>query len=168
MDNLRYVALGLIVVAVDLRFEGIDFLTDALGWVVAGASLAGLAQLHAGFRVAAFACLAGLVAWAGDPWLGIDQDITSSVEYVAQTVVAFAVCTALMSVVPKRRRTADLIRWWDLALSIFIAVLAAALDGETSVTPLVLLLIVPVVWVFVAFLVLLFRCAREQPATASA
>ena len=33
---------------------------------------------------------------------------------------------------------------------------------------LVLLLIVPVVWVFVAFLVLLFRCAREQPATASA
>jgi hypothetical protein len=158
------------VIVVDLRFDGVDFATDAFGWALALHGLVALSRLHVGFRVAGAAAACGLVAWAADPWLGVDRDLASSVEGVAQTVIVFATCTALMTLVPDRRRTADLIRWWDLGLGLAVLAIGFLMEGQSGSDAafLVLLLIVPVFVVYIAFLVLLFRCAPLTPRAATA
>lgn len=169
MGELKLLGAGLLVVALDLRLNGVDFLTDVVGWVMAIVALLSLAKLHGGFLVAAFAAGVGLVAWAANPWLGVDQDVAATAETVAQTVLVFASCTALMALVPQQRRTADQIRWWDLGLALLATALGWALEGtDDGAAFLVLLLIVPVLGVYIWFLVLLFRCANEEPAAASA
>ena len=168
MRELKMLGVGLIIVALDLRIDGFDVLTDAVGWVMALVGLFSLAKLHGGFLVAAFAACAGLLAWAANPWLGVSQDVATMAETIAQTVLVFATCTALMTLVPAQRRTADLIRWWDLGLGIVVTLLGWALEGaDSGPALLVLLLIVPVIGVYIWFLVLLFRCAEEEPVPAS-
>ena len=165
MDNLRWVAIGLIVVAIDLRFNGADIVTDGVGWLVALVGLLALTKLHGGFRVAAVAAAVGGVAWAGDPWLHLDQDLASWGEIAAQTVVVFAMCTALMDLVPEKRESANQIRWADLALGLLAALLGALFEGQYDAGPalLILLLVIPALVVYVCFLVLVFRCARIDP-----
>ena len=171
MDNLRWVGIGLIVVFVDLRFNGADFVSDSVGWVVAAVALFSLAPLHRLFGVSAAAAVVGLFSWAADPWLGVDQEPASVAEILAQTVIVFATCTALMELVPDKRDSANLIRWLDLGLGLLALALGAAFEGETGggAVVLVLLLVIPALAVYVAFLVLLFRCARlsPEPATGS-
>jgi hypothetical protein len=124
-----------------------------------------LSRLHPGFQAGAVAALVGCIAWAGDPWLGLDRDLAALAEGAAQTVIVFGCCTALMTLVPEKRGSADRIRWWDLGLGLFVVLVTALLDGDqgTGLAPLVLLLIVPVFVVYIAFLVLLFRCAPLAP-----
>jgi len=170
MGELRWVGSGLLLVFVDLRFNGVDFATDSVGWVLAAAGLFALQRWHAGFGLGGAAAVVGFLAWAGDPWLGVDQGIASTVETVAQTVIVFATCTALMVLVPEKRRSADLIRWWDLGLglvALLVGFLFAGEEGGVAVL-LVLTLVVPVLVVYVAFLVLLFRCAPFTPEGATA
>lgn len=165
MGELRWVGFGLVLVVVDLRFNGIDFATDAVGWVLAAAGLTSLQRWHAGFGVGAAAAALGFLAWAADPWLGLEQGIASTLEGVAQTVIVFTTCTALMALVPEKRRSAELIRWWDLGLGLVVLAISLLLEGQSSndAAVLVLLLIVPVFVVYIAFLVLLFRCAPLAP-----
>ena len=163
MDDLRWVAIGLIIVAVDVRIDGIDVVTDALGWVVTLVALVSLAGLHPGLRLAAVAAAVGLAAWAANPWLGVDQDAAAVAETVAQTAVVFAVCTALMHLVPDKRTAANLIRWGDLALIAVAALAARAFDGQDDAAALVIPLVVMGITVFVCFLVLLFQSSRLPP-----
>jgi hypothetical protein len=165
MGELRLVAFGLIVVVVDLRFNGVDIATDIAGWALAGVGLTTLSRLHEGFQVAAVATVVGAVAWAGDPWLGIDRGLAAVAESVAQTVIVFACCTALIALVPEKRSSADQIRWWDLGLGVVVLAAVTLLEGREAplVTPLLILAIVPVFVVYIAFLVLLFRCAPLAP-----
>ena len=171
MDNLRLVAVGLAVVAVDLRFNGADIVTDGIGWVLAFVGLLALARLHGGFQVAAVAAAVGGISWAGDPWLGIDRDLASWGEVAAQTVVVFAMCTALMTLVPEKRESANRIRWADLGLGLVAVLVGAMFEGTYDAGPalLILLLVIPALVVFVCFLVLLLRCAplAPQPVAAS-
>jgi hypothetical protein len=110
MGALKLLGVGLVVVALDLRLNGVDFLTDVVGWVLALVALLSLAKLHAGFLVAAVAAGGGLVAWAANPWLGVSQDAAGVAETVSQTVLVFATCTALSS-----RATSDA---YDVLLSV--------------------------------------------------
>lgn len=171
MDSLRTVAVGLIIVAVDLRFNGADIITDGIGWLVAFVGLLGLAKLHGGFQMALVATAVGGLAWAGDPWLGVDRDLASWGELAAQTVVVFAMCTALMSLVPAKSESANTIRWADLALGLLAVLVGAMFEGQYDAGPalLILLLIIPALVIYVCFLVLLFRCAplTPEPAVAS-
>jgi hypothetical protein len=140
-----------------------------VGWVVAALGLLSLSDLHRGLRIAGAAAAVGLLAWAADPWLGVDQGLAAIVEVVAQTVIVFATCTALMELVPAKRESANLIRWWDLGIGLVVMLFTVLLDGTRGSAPglliLVLLLVVPALVVYVAFLVLLFRCAGSDPAT---
>ena len=170
MGELRWVGIGLLVVFVDLRLNGVDFVTDSVGWVVAAAGLFSLRRWHTLFGISGAAAVVGFLAWAADPWLGVDQGTASVVEGIAQTVVVFATCTALMDLVPERRSTADLIRWWDLGLGVVALLVGALFAGEEGggAVLLVLLLVIPALVVYVAFLVLLFRCAPVTPRAATA
>lgn len=170
MGELRWVGLGLLVVFVDLRFNGVDFVTDLVGWVLAAAGLFSLQRWHSLFGIGGAAAVVGFLAWAADPWLGVDQGIASTLEGVAQTVIVFTTCTALMALVPEKRRSADLIRWWDLGLGLAVLAISFLMEGQSGSDAafLVLLLIVPVFVVYIAFLVLLFRCAPLAPRAATA
>ena len=93
---------------------------------------------------------------------------------VSQTVLVFATCTAIMAVLPERARTANLIRWWDLGLSLLAGVMTLAFRGTyTSLDDAgAALLVIPVVIValgiYVWFLVLLWRCGGDEPAAQAA
>lgn len=165
MGDLRWVAWGLIIVAVDLRFEGADIATDAVGWLVALGGSMSLAKLHGGFQVSAAAAVVGLAAWAGDPWLGVDRDLASLAELAAQTTIGFATCTAIMALMPEKRASADRLRWWNLGLGLLALTLAALFHDEAGngVFLMILLVVIPAIVVYIGFLVLLFRCARLQP-----
>jgi hypothetical protein len=163
VDDLRFLGIGLIVVAVDLRFNGIDIATDAVGWLVALGSLLSLGKRHLGFRVSGIAAGIGLAAWAADPWLGVDRELAELVELVAQTTIVFATCTALMALVPAKASSANLIRWLDLGIGVVALLAIAALRDSAAAAALVIPLVVVGLGVFVAFLVLVFRCAEIDP-----
>lgn len=163
MENLRWVGIGMIIVALDLRFNGIDFATDAVGWVIALLGLLALAKMHPGFAISTAGAGVGLVAWAAHPWLGVGKDVAELAELVAQTSIVFATCTALMSLVPQKRSSANVIRWADLGIGIVALLAIAALRDTDGAALLVVPLVLIGLGIFIAFLVLLFRCARLGP-----
>jgi hypothetical protein len=166
VGELRLVAFGLIVVLVDFRVDGLDLATDIFGWILAWFGFVMLSKLHGGFQAGAVAAVVGGVAWAGDPWLGLDRDLAALAEGAAQTVIVFGSCTALMTLVPEKRGSADQIRWLDLGLGCLVLLFTVLVDGQedsAAALVLVLLLIIPVFIVYIAFLVLLFRCAGLTP-----
>jgi hypothetical protein len=166
MTPLGAVVGGLVLVFVDLRLEGLDVVPDVLGWLLVLVGVSRLAGSHAGFAVAAGAAALGfLQSWGqltAEP-----TELLQGLEAVAQTVLVFATCTGLRGVVAdqRTRRTADLVRWWDVGLTALVVLVLAGfsvgLDGGAA-TPLLVLVIVAGVVVFLWFLVLLWA-NRDRP-----
>ena len=168
MSSLNLVAIGFLVVTFDLRVSGVDIATDGFGWGLALLGLALVARMHRGFAVAALAAAGGLVSWAAHPWLGVTQGSAEVAELVAQTVLVFATCTALMDLVPEKRRSAEKIRWADFGISLVgllgvAAISAGAPDDVDGLALLVIPLVLFALFVLACFIVLLFRCARTAP-----
>jgi O-antigen/teichoic acid export membrane protein len=163
MNPLRSLAWGMLLVMVDVRFDGVDILPDPLGWVIAGVAASTLARAHpagrSAFTVATAAAVAGLLPSLPD-WVGSDHPVIELVIAVAMFVVVFATCTALMVVVPQRRDSANKIRWWTLWIDLSAFVLIALAAEREDIAGLVVLAAVGALVIAVWFFVLLFGCAR--------
>ena len=152
---------GLLLVIFDVRL-GVDFLPDPLGWLMALVAAASLSRLHGAFRVVAAACGLGLVASVPD-WVGIGGAAVAIATTVAETLVVFATCTAIMALVPERRGRADALRWWDLGLTLALAVLSAVATEQPDLGVLAVAAGIADLVVFVCFVVLLFGAAKATP-----
>jgi len=128
MRASRLVGFGMLIVLVDLRYEGFDFVVDLVGWAMAYAGLRKLYVLDQAFRTAAgFAFLGAATAvaellppFAG--WLGV-------LETIAWAGVVIPACTGLLRVAERAgdRRIANYAR--RLRSAEFVAVVMALLIG---------------------------------------
>ncbi len=167
MEPLRTLAWGLLVVAVDLNVNQLDLVADPVGWGLVVLAAIRLRPLHPAFGAAVAAAVLGLVA-SVPAWLGVEGLPLTVALGLAQVGVLFAVCTALMDLVPARRSVAARLRVWGVVLPVALGVLlllVRAGDGPERV-PLVVLVVLAglaLVVVFVWFLVLLFQSSRLGP-----
>lgn len=161
---LRTVALALLLVLVDLRFDGFDVLPDPVGWAVAAVVLGRVAGLHRAFAVATAAAVVCLVVSV--PGTFTDRlGLLGAADTAATTVFVFAVCTAVRALVPSEAVSAGQLRWADLGLTaaLVVLLLLATLDPEVGILALVVGLCALVV--FVLFLLLLARVGRAADPT---
>jgi hypothetical protein len=168
MGTLRNLAWGLLVVAVDIKINQLDLLADPIGWAIALFALLKLRERHPTFGAASAAAALGLVVSVPD-WLGVHGMPITVPTGIAELGVIFAVCTALMDVVPAKRHVADQLRKWGLGLTVAFVPLALLVQADEGAGrgPLVILTIlagIGIAVVFVWFLVLLFQCSRLGPA----
>ncbi|GAB3771462.1 hypothetical protein FB382_000462 [Nocardioides ginsengisegetis] len=155
---LLMAAWGMGLVAIDFNINGLDLVPDPIGWALALMAALRLASRHAGFRWAAGA--AGLALLVSLPsWVGVSGAVLSVASYVASTGFVFAVCTALIALVPHRASGAQTIRWADVALTVLVP-LVAWTAGPGS-TPAVVLLVLAGLTVFVCFIVLMVQSSRD-------
>ncbi|MFC4784318.1 hypothetical protein ACT8ZV_07575 [Nocardioides sp. MAHUQ-72] len=164
LKPLSTMGFGMLLVLLDLRVDGLDLVPDPLGWLLALAAAGSLSRLHPAFPVVAVACGLGLVA-SGPDWVGRGGPVVAVEITVAETVVVFATCTAVMALLPERRGGANALRWWDLGLTLVLTVLLLVAAGEPDVGVLALLVGIAELVVFVCFIVLLFKAARATPPT---
>ena len=177
MTPMGRVALGLVVVGLDLTWEGFDVIPDPLGWAVAAMALGELATRHRWFGVAArcawAAALVSLVAWV--PVWGSPPDVPwvlSTLTTLLDVAVVVLVCSAFVDLLagpdPGAARQAAVIRWLDpvvavtglaltlWAVSTYPGAQPAGIDAG-PLTPLALVLVVLGLGVRVWFLVLVLR-----------
>lgn len=167
MTSLGMLVAGFLIVIADLRIKGFDLITDPIGWVLALVALAGLTRLHWGFTLAAASSVAGLIVSVGS----IQQPtegLLGTAESIVMTGVVFGTCSAILALSSsaRDRRAADVIRWVDLALTVFVVASSPWTPDEkvdvsgAAAFPLVALVILAlgvVIW----FLLLVWRVRRE-------
>jgi len=164
MRSLSTVAWGLILVVLDLTYDGVDVIPDPIGWLIALLALTSLSRVHPLFGTAAMACVAG-GAVSVPEWFSATGGFVTLTTAVAETVLLFATCTGIMAVVPQERRTANLLRWWDLGLTPILLVALVPRHAIEDLGALVLMVGLAQLVIFVLFVALLFRASRSpQPA----
>jgi len=159
---LRTMAWGLLLVIIDIRVEHVDLVPDPVGWVMALVAAQRLAARHAAFTAVLAACVVGLVCSVPD-WFGVTGELLTIPTAVAETVVVFATCVAIMALLPSRRGTANAVRWWDLELLLAGWLLVAVARNEPGAAVLVVALALAQLVVLVVFVVLLFGASKEHP-----
>jgi hypothetical protein len=168
---LRVVVLGLVMVVIDLRFNGFDFVPDPAGWVIVAMALAALTQRDGLFGLAAAAAalscllsLPDLVNPTTDTGLGLAQA-------VALEAVIFATCTGVMAVLPGRARIGNLIRWSSLIVAILVTGIGLAFGDENGGEPALAVVGVPLILVgvgiYIWFLVFLWQSSTDEPVQSS-
>jgi hypothetical protein len=166
---LRLLFWGLVMVVADVRINGLDLVPDPVGWLVALVAAVRLARWHRGFLLGAAGSVLGLVVSLPD-WVGGGPGWVQPATTVAETAVVFGTCTALVALLPERRTSANLVRWWDLGLMLVavLVVFPVAFDGEPPGLgavgmALALALGLATVVVFVCFCVLVLRASGDSP-----
>ena len=172
LGHLRLVFWGLVLVVVDLKAGGIDWVPDPLGWLLVFVGLLQLRALHVAFDLAA---AAGAVGCAVSTLVALDFHAPwlTSADTAATTGLVFATCTGLVRTYPREAVLANAVRWSDLALTLLLLPLTwwSGELGPAVVLVLVILLLDLVAFVF--FMVLLWKAsqaareAREIPAPAA-
>lgn len=173
MRPLATLAWGLLLVVLDLRVDGVDLLPDPIGWVIGAVAAHALfrsvgvsqPEVRRWFAATSVACAAAVLP-AAPEWVGVQQHpvITIAVS-IAETVVVFATCTGIMTVLPTRRATANVVRWSDLGTAAALSVLVGGAAMEPELAPLVLLAGLAALAVFAWFLILLFQAAKDPAST---
>lgn len=161
------VAAGLLLVMVDLRYNGFDLLHDPVGLVMAAVALSSLRPVHHGFRVAGLAAWLAVIPAVLDMIGGEGLPITLSM-LLAILVLEVATCTAIMDTCPARASSARTIRTLSIGLTgvLLLSPALVALD-QSFVVVLVgvgLVTLAVAVW----FLVLLYVVAMGVGSEASA
>jgi len=159
---LGTMAQGLLLVIIDIRIQHVDLVPDPIGWVMALVACQRLVAQHVAFKAVTAACVVGLVCSLPD-WVGVTGALLTVPVAVAETVVVFATCSAVMALLPARRSTANALRWWDLGLLVAGLLVVAVARREPDVDLAVVVLAVTQLVVFIWFVVLLFRASREHP-----
>ena len=166
MERLRVVAWGLLVVVLDLNVDQLDLIPDPIGWAMVLLAVWDLRRLHPAFSAGAAAAAVGLVV-SVPAWVGAQGWPISVASGLAEVVVLFSTCTALVALVPEKSEVADRLRWFAVGFVLFLGpVLLLVPDpfaSEALVVPVTVMVVVAAVGlviVFVWFLVLLFQCAR--------
>ena len=162
LGPLRATGIGMVLVVADFRFNGLDVLPDPLGWLTAVVAGFALGRVHPGFQVAT---VAAIVAAA----LAVPDAMTPNTGWlaVADTVVAcvfiVATCTAIAATSARRARTASLLRWWYLGLTLAGLVVGQVATASLAWEPLVVAMAVTGLVVVLWFVVLLFQTAGDAP-----
>lgn len=169
MTGLGMLVAGFLVIIADLRINGLDLISDPIGWLFVLIGLAGLTRLHPGFTLAAISSIAGLVLSVGSI-TEAPGVLLGTLESVAMTGVVFGTCTAILalSAGERDRRAAQVIRWSDLALTAVGVVGFAAGEGDAdrvqvhgALAPVVIVLALTALVVGIWFLLLAWRVRRE-------
>ena len=169
MRPLATLAWGLLLVVLDFRIGGgVDLVPDPIGWVIGAVAAHNLFRsvgesrpdARRWFAVTSATCAAAVLP-AVPEWAGVQHPIILVAVSVAETVVVFAACTGIMSVLPTRRATANVVRWSNLGTAAALAVLVAGANVEPELAPLALLTGVAALAVLVWFLILLFQAAKD-------
>jgi hypothetical protein len=120
---MKLIGFGLLIVLVDLRYDGVDVIFDLVGWAMAYAGARKLYPLDKAFRAAAgFAFLGALLA-VGE--LLLRQDVPA-LEAIAWAGVAIPSCTGLLRITGDRR-VANYASW--LRSAVFVSVVMTLMIG---------------------------------------
>lgn len=159
-------AWGLLVVVLDLNIEQLDLIPDPIGWAMVLLAALDLRRLHPAFGAGAAAAALGLVGSVPE-WFGADGWPISVSTGLAQLVVLFSTCSALMVLVPEKSEMADRLRWFAAGFGVFLGPVLLLVPDPISSAPLVapvtfmvVIATLGLLMVFVLFVVLLFQCAR--------
>lgn len=191
MTPLRLVAVGLLVVGVDLNIGRVDLLLDPVGYALAVTGLSRVAAVHRGLAVARAAMVVGLVAsvlttllrrtvtvTSGDEFLSSTSShvheplVPSLVEAGALVVAVWWVCTALIAVLSTGVLVARA-RFLRVAVplvhggGLILAVGLQDADGGAGaglLGPVAVALALVGLVLFIWFVVVLLRAARENAA----
>ncbi|MDO8147308.1 hypothetical protein Q6350_02580 [Isoptericola sp. b515] len=126
MRPLQIVVGGLVIVVLDLRFDGFDVVVDLIGWILVVKALRLLAVRDRAFAVAAVGAVLGGLGSIVQlvPGLTVGAGVVSvlgAVETLALTVVVVAICTGIARVLahePQVVRHARILRATDVALTV--------------------------------------------------
>lgn len=168
MPPLARVALGLVIVVLDLRFEGVDLMPDPVGWALVLWGLVPLAGRHRGFGAGVAAALVGALLSVPQV-LAEPGEALGTLQAVVETVLVFGTCTAIGGLADEARvrTTANRIRWTDLGLTVVLTGLASLPVEQprdvTGVAALAVALGLATLVVMVWFLVFLLG-VRHRPA----
>jgi hypothetical protein len=167
MPPLGKLVVGLLLVIADFRIDGFDVVPDVIGWLVVLAGLLPLAGRSRGFAAAGAAAAVGVLL-ALPQLVAPPGPLPGFLEGVAETVMVFGTCTGVIALVtdPRVRRTANTIRWADLAVFAVGTVLGLGADGSLTVAGatagLLLVLVVVTLGIVVWFLVFVWS-QRHRP-----
>ena len=163
---MRVVAWGLLIIVFDLNIDRLDLIADPIGWAMVLYAAMELRRLHPAFEAGAAGAAVGLVVSVPE-WLGADGWPISVATGLAELVVLFSTCSALIALVPEKLEVADRLRWFAAGIVMFLGPVLLLVPDPIASAPLVLPVTIMVVVaavglviVFVRFLVLLFQCAR--------
>ncbi|MFX0539571.1 hypothetical protein ACQBAT_07675 [Ornithinimicrobium sp. Y1847] len=195
MNSLKLVAIGILVVAVDLNLGSFDLLFDPVGYLLVVLGLSRVADVHPWFGHARWAAVVGLLASIAGAVLRrtetftqgagsvtsttttvVENPFTSSVESIAQMVVAFGICTALIALSREQRVVgpARTLRWALPGVTLLgwlLSIAVTQLDGATIednamafaslVGAIAIVLVIVTLVLAIWFLIVLFRASRE-------
>ena len=172
MPSLAKVAWGLILVFVDLRFDGFDVVPDLVGWILVLAGITPLSKLSGWFAVAFWAGAAGLLA-AVVQLLEPTNAVGAILEGSAQMMVCVGITTAVIAMLPDEDlvRRARMVRGWSVGLGL-LGIAAVVLgprervEVDRALVPLLLVVVVAALALMVVWLRLLFALARHDPTPA--
>jgi hypothetical protein len=151
MSSLQTVAMGLVIVFLDVGPSGYDWVADPLGWVLVLMGLSPLRDLvpnHRGLRVTAWVCLAvSALTWPPSSVAHLDEGL-GWLFSLPTLAFCFLVCDAVMEVSPES--PAARFRWLRnaFALSVVLPLLLFVAElGWLTVPTAVLVVLANVVLV---------------------
>lgn len=127
---------GFLLVIMDFRINEIDLLPDVIGWPLMAWAASRLSGRSGWFAAVTAAGVVGFVVAATllalDP--GPVRHAADVARSAAEVVVVFGPCSGIraLSVSPATRRTAAIIRWLDLGLTVLACAVAVAVTGTLA------------------------------------
>jgi hypothetical protein len=151
---LGLVVAGFLLVLLDFRVAGFDFLPDSVGWLATVLGLVRLRERSGWFGVALAAAVVGVLVGVPVQFAEPEGPLLA-LSSVVETCLVFAVCSGVAEAVAtdeRVRRTAHLIRWLDLGLVVLLTGLAVLAPEPASILVLGVATLAVAVWflVFVA------------------
>lgn len=152
---LTGVALGFLLMVLDVRIDGVDYVPDVLGWAVCTLSLLAPARRSSWLLLAFVAAVLGTV----NGTLRIVLKTGFDADFVLLPLLVFACCSGILELGTDRRTasSANALRWGMLGIAGLIFVLGTLTEEEGRINglasaPMFLLLGVAVVlwiWFFI-------------------
>ena len=154
MTPLTRFVVGMVVVLIDLRINGLDLVPDVVGWVLVLAGLLPLAGRSGWFQVAVAAAAVELLASLFE-LTTTGNDLTGLIDTLASPVLVFSVTTGIIGAARSEevRAAGDPVRWTNLVVGLLTILLVIAFRGRTTledgvafVIVFVLLALAAVIW----------------------
>ncbi len=167
MTSLRSIALGLVIVMLNVTFEGYDAVADPVGWALVLIGLAGLRPHLDGTRTliatAGLCLLVSLLTYPPEVRAGLPASVGWAVS-LPQLAFAFLLCTTLAPRAGELAGRLRALRWFFAALALAPVVVlggeVAALVGPVAVAGVLAL-------AYLVYLLLRITELTGEPAVAS-
>ena len=158
MTPLSRFVVGMALVLIDLRVNGLDLVPDVAGWALVLAGLLPLLGRSGWFQVASAAAVVELLVSVFE-LTSTDNDLTGFIDTLASPVLIFAVTTGIIGATRSEevRAAGDPVRWTNLVIGLVTILVVIAYRGRTTledgvafVVVFVLVALAAVIW-FLAF-----------------